>query len=303
MKWTGFGALACAALFTVACAGDTRDRNDDDVDRPAAAGTSGADTTQSAGFDNDNDANDGAGLDSKGDAQAQIGANVDSGQGRIAVGTSGRTLTQGEMHGASGDARHFAQTIAMHNTAEIQLGQLAAERAQNTEVKQFAQMMVRDHTKAGNELKQAVSGQNVDLTARQMDQKHEMLMARLRTLRGAEFDREYMKAMVDGHNEVSRLLQMHTGANARNDARTHGGTNPTGTSGTGAAATSAPRRTTQLDTAVHHWATETLPTVQQHLQKAQQIHGKVEGGDASTRPGNTDRGSNTSGTSGNDTRR
>ena len=250
MKWTELGALACAAMLTVACGGDAReDRNDDGVDRSAAVGTSGADTSQSAGFDSDNDANDGA-----------------------AIGTSGQTRTQAEMrHGAGGDSRHFAQTIAMHNTAEIQLGQLAVERAQSAEVKQFAQQMIREHTRAGNELKQAVTGENVDLNAGEMDQKHETLMARLRGLRGAEFDREYMKAMVEGHGEVRRLLEMRTGA--RHDARTTRDATPTGTTGTAPGGGAA-----KVDAAVNQWATKTLPTVQQHLQQAEQIHGKVERG-------------------------
>jgi putative membrane protein len=301
MKWTGFGALACAVMFTIACAGDARDDRGDDADRSAAAGTSGADTNQSAGFDNDNDANDGADLNMGRDAQARSGAGADEGQTRIGVGTSGqsRTATQGTMHGASGDARHFAQMIAMHNTAEIQLGQLASERAQSPEVKQFAQQMVRDHTRAGNELKQAVSGQNVDLNANEMDQKHEQLMARLRGLRGAEFDREYMKAMVEGHNEVRSLLESRAGAGQ--SARTNTGSGATGTTGTRPNTAGTSDAKTQLDTAVNQWANKTLPTVQQHLQKAEQIHGKVEGGSrgANTRSGST----GTAGNTGNDNRR
>ena len=270
MKLTGLTALACAAMFTVACAGDGRgDRDGDELNRSAATGTSGAETTQSAGFDNDDDANDGAGL--------MVGT---SGQ----AGASGQVRAQGEAHGASGDARHFVQTISMHNTAEIQLAQLAVGRAQSSDVKAFAQMMIRDHTKAGNELKQAVSGQNVDMTAGQMDQKHETLMARLRTLRGAEFDREYMKAMVEGHKQVSSMLegrahmQQSTRAGNRTATGTSGtGSNTAGTTGTGMAKGTAGASGARLDTSVNQWASKTLPTVEQHLQRAEQIHAKVEG--------------------------
>ena len=55
---------------------------------------------------------------------------------------------------ATNDLQRWVQDIAMHNMAEIELGKLASEKAANAQVKQYGQMMVRDHTTAGNELKQ-----------------------------------------------------------------------------------------------------------------------------------------------------
>jgi putative membrane protein len=166
------------------------------------------------------------------------------------IGTSGQT------HGATADARHFAEKAAYAGNAEVKLGQLAAERAQSPAVKEFAQMMVRDHSKAGSELKQAVSKHDVQAPTG-LDAEHQTLFDRLNQLRGAEFDREYMKAMVDGHEKVKSMLndrvRADRGAVSRN--RT------TGTSGD----------STQLDQAVNQWASKSLPTVEQHLQKAMQI--------------------------------
>jgi predicted outer membrane protein len=83
---------------------------------------------------------------------------------------------------------------------------------------------------------------------------------RLSQLRGAEFDREYMKAMVEGHEKVKSMLtdraKSDRGAVSRNRA-----TGTTGTTGD----------STQLDTAVNQWASKSLPTVEQHLEKAKQI--------------------------------
>lgn len=266
MKWTGLSAVACAALLTIACADARSDRDDDNR---TATGSSGSYTDDDSSVLDDDD-----------DARLEP---------RVGVGTSGQA--QGPMHGAMADAKHFAEMASMHGNAELQLSQLATERAQNAEVKQFAQMMVRDHTKASNELKQAVSGQNVTLKA-DLDQKHEQMLSRLRTLRGAEFDREYMKAMVDGHMEMRSMLQARTDSRGQpttgartgttDDARTHGGANPAATGTTGAASRTA--ATTELDTAVDRWATNTQPTVEQHLQKAQQIQGKVGSGTTRTNP-------------------
>jgi putative membrane protein len=263
MKLTGLGALACAAALTIACAGDARNDQDDDANR-SAAGTSGA-----FGDDDTTPGNTTA-LEDEGDAQARIGAAGDGDLSRTPTGTSGQA--QGSRM-ATGDTRQFVQTAAMHGTAEVELGQLASERAQNGDVKAFAQMMVKDHTRANNELKQAVSGQNVDISKPQLDQKHQQLMSRLRNLTGAEFDREYMKAMVAGHREVRNLLQSRTqqrdtrttGSSGNQEARTHGGANPTGATGT------AGTGDAQLETRVEQWATKTLPSVEQHLQRAEQI--------------------------------
>jgi putative membrane protein len=174
------------------------------------------------------------------------------------VGTSGQAE-----HGATGDARHFAEKAAYAGNAEVKLGQLASERTQNPAVKEFAQMMVRDHSKAGNELKQAVKAHDVSPPAG-LDPEHQQLYDRLSRLRGAEFDREYMKAMVDGHKKVRSMLEgrtkAHLGPMDRNRA--------TGTSGTAGSST-------QLDTAVNQWASKSLPRVEEHLQKAEDLQGKV----------------------------
>jgi putative membrane protein len=168
------------------------------------------------------------------------------------VGTSGQA---DQAHGATADARHFAEKAAYAGNAEVKLGQLALERAQSPQVKEFAQMMVRDHSRAGSDLKQAVSRHDV-ATPTGLDAEHQQLFDRLSKLRGSEFDREYMKAMVDGHMKVKSMLQSRAAGEPGSTVRA------TGTSGTA---------TTQLDMAVNQWASKSLPTVQQHLQKAEQI--------------------------------
>ena len=177
--------------------------------------------------------------------------------------------------GRTDDVQSWVQEITMHNTAEIELGKLASERAMNAQVKQYGQMMVKDHTMAGNELKQAIAGQVQ--VQEQMDEKHRDLAEKLRTTQGIEFDREYMNAMVDGHEEVRDLLQertrdSNTGAAAGSTATTPG-PNATGNA-------------TQLETAVSQWAAKTLPKVEQHLQQAQQLKERVDSGGRNTTQNN-----------------
>src|SRR5690606_15432286 len=72
-----------------------------------------------------------------------------------------RDLQTGEGVGTAGDlnrnesaeeAADFAARAAQGGMAEIELGQLAQQRAQNPDVRAYAEMMVRDHTNAANEL-------------------------------------------------------------------------------------------------------------------------------------------------------
>jgi putative membrane protein len=179
-------------------------------------------------------------------------------QGRSSgtVGTSGQS--RATSHGQDADARYFAEHAAITGNAEVELGQLATQHAQNPQVKEFAQMMVRDHSQAGAELKQTLSAHNVD-APQGLDVEHRQLKERLSSLSGPDFDREYMKAMVEGHQEVKSLLDGRT-----NSVHDLGPARPTGTSGD-----------SPLDAAMTQWATRALPRVNEHLQKAEQIYAKV----------------------------
>ena len=94
---------------------------------------------------------------------------------------------------------------------------------------------------------------------KQLDQKHRDLVEQLSKLRGAAFDREYMNAMVPGHEEVAAKLRAKTGMPATPDAR---GSQSVGTSGA---------RGDQLT----QWAAKSLPTVQHHLEEAKEIQQKA----------------------------
>jgi len=84
--------------------------------------------------------------------------------------------------------------------AEVELGKLAAEKAQNAEVKAFGQKMIADHSKAGEELKQLAAQKKVMLPPDVLP-THKELMEKLSKLSGADFDREYVKAMVEAHEK------------------------------------------------------------------------------------------------------
>jgi len=90
--------------------------------------------------------------------------------------------------------------------AEVKLSKLAMEKGQSMQVKQFARKMVEDHNKADTELKQIAEKKGMTLPT-QLDDKHQKAYDRLTRLEGPDFDREYMKAMTDDHDDTVKLFK------------------------------------------------------------------------------------------------
>lgn len=161
--------------------------------------------------------------------------------------------------------QEWAQKAIAGNQSEIQLGKLAAEKAQNAQVKQFAQRMVDEHSKALDELKQIASSANIPLAGDgDASEDARDLHDRLANLTGAEFDREYMEAMVDKHENTLEMLE---------DKAEENQNRPTGTSGPDDR-TEAERD--RINRELSQWAAKTAPTVRQHLERARQIHEQVQ---------------------------
>jgi len=83
---------------------------------------------------------------------------------------------------------------------EVQLGKEVAQRATSPEVKQAAQMMVTDHTKANNELKALAAKKNITLPPTLGDDQKKVFDDVL-AKKGVELDQEYVKEMVKDHQE------------------------------------------------------------------------------------------------------
>jgi len=95
---------------------------------------------------------------------------------------------------------NFMKEAATGGMAEVELGKLAQQNAQSDDVKQFGARMVEDHGAAGNELTTLAGNKGVRLPE-QLDAKHAQLRDKLARLRGAEFDRTYMREMTKDHDK------------------------------------------------------------------------------------------------------
>ena len=104
------------------------------------------------------------------------------------------------------DDAKFATSAANAGLAEVALGQLASEKATNAKVKAFGAMMVTDHTKANNELIEIAKKKNISLPT-EPDAEHQQKKTDLAAKTGADFDKAYVDAMVDGHKKVASMFE------------------------------------------------------------------------------------------------
>jgi putative membrane protein len=95
----------------------------------------------------------------------------------------------------------FMNDAAVGGMTEVEASKLAAERAMNPRVKMFAEMMVKDHSAANDELKTIARGKNVNLPA-ELGGKNQDHITDLSKKKGADFDKAYMKMMESDHKDV-----------------------------------------------------------------------------------------------------
>jgi putative membrane protein len=109
--------------------------------------------------------------------------------------------------------KNFVKEAALGGMAEVELGKLAQQNAQNDDVKQFGSRMVQDHSEANQQLTTILARKDVTVPT-QFDEKHRKTLDRLSKMRGAEFDRAYMHEMVEDHDkDVKKFRQAAEHAN------------------------------------------------------------------------------------------
>ena len=136
----------------------------------------------------------------------------------------------------------FVRDAAEGSMAEVKLGQLAEEKAQAPEVKNFAKRMVEDHSKALEEIKQLGSKDGINMPT-DISHKDAETYNRLSKLSGPDFDRAYSQEMVKDHQkDIAEFKKGETSAQKPE---------------------------------VKEFAQKTLPTLQSHLELAQHMQAHV----------------------------
>jgi putative membrane protein len=132
----------------------------------------------------------------------------------------------------------FFKHAAEGGIAEVEAGKLAESKGSSQAVKDFGAMMVKDHSAANSQLKSIAGTKNVDLPSTsstgQMATK-----AKLEVLTGETFDKSYIKGQITAHQDTVALFKKEIASGQDAEAKA--------------------------------FAKETLPTVQAHLKKIQEI--------------------------------
>ena len=128
----------------------------------------------------------------------------------LALAAVSSTAAQG-----TGGDQAFVTKIGGVSMGEVELGMLALDKLSSRDVKGFAQRMIDEHRKSGDELKAIATRKNFEWPAGPPADAR-ALKDRLSKLSGAAFDRAYIDAMVSGHREVLGVMktQAESGADA-----------------------------------------------------------------------------------------
>jgi putative membrane protein len=138
--------------------------------------------------------------------------------------------------------REFVTEVAGGGLAEVKLGELAKERAASPEVRKFGERMIDDHNRANQELMALLRKKGMDVSTKEMPKKAQETFDRLSQLKGAEFDRAYIKDMLKDHREDVALFEAMSKSGSDPDLRA--------------------------------FAIKTLPTLREHYQLARKLAGE-----------------------------
>lgn len=111
-------------------------------------------------------------------------------------------------------ANQILEELHRTNASEIEMGKLAQAKAISPSVQAFAQTLVTDHEEAQKKVTNVASDRNVSIgqsneasSGQTATTYKDDSISRLNTLKGAEFDRLYLKQMIDGHTKVIKTLR------------------------------------------------------------------------------------------------
>jgi putative membrane protein len=173
---------------------------------------------------------------------------------KIMIGSVGLALmlSSGALFGAEDGQRgqltskdfKFASDAAQGGMQEVQLGQLAKEKANNQAVRDFGDRMVTDHQKANDDLKQIVQRKGA-LLPTTISHHENSTLEHLQKLSGADFDKAYVSDMLRDHKKDVKEFEK-----ASQDLS---------------------------DPDLKAFAAKTLPTLQEHLSMVQSLDTQVNG--------------------------
>ena len=170
----------------------------------------------------------------------------------------------------------FVHDVAIKNMAAIELSRIALEKATSPEIRSFAQLIIGGHAVAGDKLKSAVSGHAIDWPA-QLDDQYRKTADQLGKKHGGDFDRDYVAAMVESHEDLAAKLESRLDVQSLADwktaaaARTQSRMMPDPKVEMGDVKVRPNQSDDEITTKINQWAAETYPVAQKHLDTARTL--------------------------------
>jgi putative membrane protein len=114
----------------------------------------------------------------------------------------------------------FVDLAAQTDMTEAHLGQLAETHASSQAVKDYASMLVSDHTKDYSQLSMIATKAGLTVP-KGLDAKHQKMVAPFEKLKGAAFDHKYVQQMVAGHTAASAAYEKESTAGQNADIKAY----------------------------------------------------------------------------------
>jgi putative membrane protein len=124
-------------------------------------------------------------------------------------------LLSGNNEWDSSERNEFIKKARQTNLTEIRAGEIAQNKAQSAEVKQFGQTLVTDHRNANQQLERAVQQQGQQNQQNQqnsqnqqqpmsneLDDEHRNKIQKLQETSNQEFDKQFLDMMVKDHEKT-----------------------------------------------------------------------------------------------------
>lgn len=119
--------------------------------------------------------------------------------------------------GAPMSDQQFVDFAAQTDMVEANLGQLAATTATEPSIKDYAQMLVTDHTADYQQLSNVAKQANLTLPTAIDAEHNKTMIGPFQKLKGAAFDHKYAADMVAGHTKAIEIYKKEA-EDAQNDA-------------------------------------------------------------------------------------
>lgn len=175
-----------------------------------------------------------------------------------AISAEAREKAQAKVAEIAQDPQLFIKVAYEENLSEVKAGQLAQQKAQSQQCKDFAQSLVQDHQQALDQLKKLADQKNVQVSD-QLDPRRQRMIDELSSLSGADFDKRFMNQQIRAHKRAIALYQQAAQSNT--------------------------------DAEVKQFAQQNVAGLQHHLQMAEQQGGISEPAGASSSKDSKDQGS------------